>query len=339
MNTKITMKTIPDADRPETVEADTNAAAKTDSKKYGERTVGMMIQRALAGAGLLKPAGTSKSTEYFERMVEDRVRKTNVWVKRFVGIIALALVAGGIGLGIYLYRNRSVQYIQQTQVNYGEAVGSQVAAANRYSVFLMAGVSAETNTYQGFCTAFAVGVDVLATNAHCVHQALTQFQNPVVLMNGAPAGTYPILRGIAHPGFQDGRISMDVGLIRIRGQLPYMVTPATPEELAQLRPGQPVFLYGFPGRLNNVASPEATFVTGEIGRVTGLDQQPHGYKDNLLIQHSAFTSAGTSGSPLFNGMGRVIGINTGGYTENGQALTGYNFGMRIDAVYTLMQSI
>ena len=203
----------------------------------------------------------------------------------------------------------------------------------------MAGVHQEGGAYQGFCTAFALSADVLATNAHCVQAALTEFYNPVVMMNGAPSNIYPIIRTVSHPGFVNGQISMDVGLIRIRGSLPYIVTPASNDELAQLAPGVPVFLYGFPGRLSDVASPEATFVTGEIGRVTGLDQSPHSFEENLLIQHSAFTSSGTSGSPLFNGLGHVIGINTGGYTENGQALSGYNFGIRIDAVYPLIPSI
>jgi S1-C subfamily serine protease len=158
-------------------------------------------------------------------------------------------------------------------------------------------------------------------------------------MNGMQSTSYEIVRAVAHSDFLEGRISLDVGLIRIKGRLPNAVVLAPTEELAQIAPGMPVFLYGFPGRLNNVAVPEATFVTGEIGRVTGLDQSPHTFAENILIQHSAFTSAGTSGSPLFNAFGHVIGINTGGYTENGQALTGYNFGLRIDAVYSLMPGI
>ena len=318
---------------------DTVVVPRQPAKKYGDRTVGMLIQRALAQAGLLKPKGTAKSTEYFEKMVEDRVQKSGRRLKWIVAVAALLTVLGGAGFGIYLYRNRSVQYIQQTQVNYGEAVGGSVAAANRYTVFLMAGVSEETGGYQGFCTAFALSVDVLATNAHCVEQALHRFSNPVVLMNGMPARSYPILRAAAHPGFRDGQISSDVGLIRIQGRLPYAVTLADETELRQVLPGMTVFLYGFPGRLNNVSAPEATFVTGEIGRVTGLSQSPGSFAENVLIQHSAFTSAGTSGSPLFNGKGHVIGINTGGYTENGQALTGYNFGLRIDTVYSLLQQI
>ena len=319
--------------------ADTLIVPKNPTKKYGERTVGMLIRQALAQAGLIKPKGTAKSTEYFEKLVEDRVRKTGRRLKWMIAAVATVLILGGTGLGIYLYRNRSVQYIQQTQVNYGEAVGSAVAAANRYSIFLMAGVSEETHTYQGFCTAFALSVDVLATNAHCAEQALHRFGNPIVLMNGMSAKSYPIVRVSAHPGFRDGQISTDVGLIRIKGQLPYAVTLADETELKQVLPGMPVFLYGFPGRLNNVSAPEATFVTGEIGRVTALSQRPGSFAENVLIQHSAFTSAGTSGSPLFNGAGHVIGINTGGYTENGQALTGYNFGLRIDTVYSLLQQI
>ncbi len=313
--------------------------AKTPSRKYGERTVGMLIRQALEQAGLLKPRGTSKSTDYFEHLVEERVNRTSARLKWIVAVAVLFLIAGGVGLGVYFYRNRSVQYIQQTQVAYGEAVGAQVAAQNRYSIFLLAGVSAETNAYQGFCTAFAISTDVLATNAHCVNLVLTKFQNPVAFMNGMPSTSYPIVRAVAHPGFVNGRLSTDVGLLRVTGQFPYAVTLATPDELAQISAGMTVFLYGFPGRLSQVSEPEATFVTGQIGRVTGLDQVPHEFSDNVLIQHSAFTSSGTSGSPLFNSSGHVIGINAGGYTENGKTLIGYNFGMRVDLIYSLIQSI
>jgi len=54
------------------------------------------------------------------------------------------------------------------------------------------------------------------------------------------------------------------------------------------------------------------------------------------LQHSAYASEGTSGSPVFNKAGHVIGINAGGYAHEGRVLTGYNFAMRIDLINVLL---
>ena len=60
----------PEGSAPGADVAKTELVPAAPQKKYGERTVGMMIQRALLQAGLLKRPGTTKSTEYFEALVE-----------------------------------------------------------------------------------------------------------------------------------------------------------------------------------------------------------------------------------------------------------------------------
>ncbi|MDD5306973.1 MAG: trypsin-like peptidase domain-containing protein [Deltaproteobacteria bacterium] len=307
-------------------------------KKYGQRTVGMMIESALARAGLARKGGTSKSTEYFEALVEKKVRRTSAVLRWTIAASVLVLAAAGTASGVYLYRNRSVQVVQTTQVNYGDATGSAVAAANRYTIFMLAGQPRLPQGFgplQGFCSAFAVKDDVLATNAHCVRVASEQFAGIVAIMNGVPAGRYPVSRMVAHPGYVKGEISPDVGLMRVAARLPYVVSIAPATELAQIAPGAPMFLYGFPGRLNREDAPEATFVNGDIGRVTTFDQRLGNFGENTLLQHSAFSTGGTSGSPMFNSAGRVIGINAGGYLEGAEVLHGYNFGMRIDLIEPL----
>jgi S1-C subfamily serine protease len=318
------------------------APAPATDGKYGQRTVGMMIEKALAQAGLARKGGTSKSTEYFEALLEKKVRRTSRTLRWTIAAAVLVLAAAGAAFGVYLYRNRSVQVIQTTQVNYGDATGSAVAAANRYAIFMLAGQPRLANGYgplQGFCTAFAVKDDVLATNAHCVHVAAEQFAGIVALMNGVPTGRYPVSSMVAHPGYVKGEISPDVGLVRVKVRLPYVVSIAPAAELAQIAPGVPMFLYGFPGRLNREDAPEATFVNGDIGRVTTFDQRVGDFGRNTLLQHSAFSTGGTSGSPMFNSAGHVIGINAGGYVEGEEVLHGYNFGMRIDLIETLLPSL
>ena len=59
----------------------------------------------------------------------------------------------------------------------------------------------------------------------------------------------------------------------------------------------------------------------------------------MLLQHSAVTSRGTSGSPLFDENGLVIGINAGGYEAAGAPQAGYNYAMRIDLLAGLIRDI
>ena len=110
-------------------------------------------------------------------------------------------------------------------------------------------------------------------------------------------------------------ISPDVGWLKVDGTLPAKVTLATASEYEALATGDPMFTYGFPGRLADVSAPEATFVEGVVGRITTLDGRAGDVKEPRLIQHSAFTSGGTSGSPIFNAAGHVVAVNTGGYVD------------------------
>ena len=317
------------------------AAPKGESseKIYGQRTVGLMIQQALDAAGTTKPkekAGTSKSTEYFEALVEKKVKRSSSKLKWVVIIAVLLCVSAAAVVGVYLYLKPS-QVIQTTQVNYGDAAGSAIAAANRYNVFLIAGVQKSGGTAPvGFCTGFAISADLLATNAHCVRAAQSKFKSVQAIMNGT-SKRYTVTSMVAHAGYEDGKISPDVGLMKIKTTLSSWVTMADQSELSHVAPGAPMYLYGFPGRLNKEEAPEATFIEGDIGRITAFDQKLGDFGNNTLLQHSAYCTGGTSGSPMFNATGHVIGVNSGGYMENGQALAGYNFGMRIDLINELIK--
>ena len=131
-------------------------------------------------------------------------------------------------------------------------------------------------------------------------------------------------------------------MLLVEGKLPETTTLAKRGEYEGLAVGDVIYSYGFPGRLADVAAPEATFMEGVIGRITTLDGRAGTLSDTRLIQHSAFTSGGTSGSPIFDVEGRVVAINTGGYVEAGsdattRPLPGYNFAMRVDLVEDLLK--
>lgn len=312
-----------------------SSSSPSSEKVYGQRTVGMMIQSALRNAGIAPKTGTNKSTAYFEALLEDKLRLKSTRYKIIAAIALVMIIVLIGGATVYLYKNRTLNVYQVSETNAGGAI----AAANRYNVFMMAGIPKKGGSYRGFCTAFAISPNILATNAHCIHKAAEDYSSIQVLMNSAPNNRYTVTKMIPHGGYKNEDISPDVGLLRIQGTLSNWATMATGDELQQLSAGIPMFLFGFPGRLNNEDAPVATFNRGEIGRITTFSLNIGEYGNNTLLQHSAFCSSGTSGSPIFNAAGKAIGINAGGYAESGKALTGYNYAMRIDLINPLVLEI
>ena len=218
--------------------------------------------------------------------------------------------------------------------------GAGIAKANRAAIWLVA-VHTPSGQDEGFCSAFAVADERLVTNAHCVAAAEDLRKRGgqiVVVQNGNARTRLPVERMRRVRGFVPGGsvISPDVGWLKVDGKLPAKVTLASAAEYQAIGTGDPMFTYGFPGRLADVSAPEATFVEGVVGRITTIDGRAGDVKEMRLIQHSAFTSGGTSGSPIFNSAGHVVAVNTGGYVDKSRALAGYNFGMRIDLAEELL---
>ena len=249
-----------------------------------------------------------------------------------------ALVAAQAGAGD-AERTRLQQKIDKLAERLGRGV--EIAKLNRGMVYLV--VARAASGPDGFCTAFAATSNRLLTNAHCV-QLADELRRKGAKIEIVPNGGGParaVVRWKKAAGFHASstQIGTDVGWLEIEGELPAHVTLAPKEAIDKIAAGDTMSTYGFPGRLADTGAPEATYVTGVIGRVTTLDGRPGGAAEQQLLQHSAFTSAGTSGSPLFDAEGRVIGINAGGYLDEGAAgrpLPGYNFGMRIDLAVTLL---
>jgi S1-C subfamily serine protease len=154
-----------------------------------------------------------------------------------------------------------------------------------------------------------------------------------------------------HPLYRDNdaeRLTPDVGVVMIAGRAAAVLDIASPAELAAAGAGDDVYLIGFPGRLTDVTNPAATFLAANIGRITSASGRPASFADTWLIQHDARSTHGTSGSPIFNGRGKVIGINAGSYLEgDDETIAGkktevvkaspYKFGMRIDLLDAILR--
>ena len=205
---------------------------------------------------------------------------------------------------------------------------------------------------EGFCTAFAVRPNILATNAHCIFAARRHPGGIVALENeGRAQVSYSVSNMTAHPGYRDSdanALTPDVGIVTISGKSAIVLDLATRDEISASGAGDDVYLIGFPGRLMDASNPAATFLAAHIGRITTAAGRLGAFAENWLIQHDAPTTAGTSGSPIFNGRGKVIGINAGGYLEgDDETIAGkktevvkaspYKFGMRIDLLDAILK--
>ena len=55
------------------------------------------------------------------------------------------------------------------------------------------------------------------------------------------------------------------------------------------------------------------FLGGHIARLTTFESEDADPEHNTMVWHTAQTSKGTSGSPIFNRKGEVIALNNSGY--------------------------
>jgi len=325
--------------------------------KVGARTVAMMIQQALDRSGggnkRLQVVAVGLGVALFLTLagvvVAYKLRPPpDVAIKREMVRVMEQQSRASAEERAALQKKLDEMASRLAGVSRGGASGAQIARGNHDAIYL---VTVKTGAAEeGFCTAFAVKPDRLVTNAHCVAAADDYKKRGGaiwVVQNGHPEVRLPVERMKRISGFSlnAGGITPDVGWFKVDGQLKALVSLASPGEYQQLATGDVMYTYGFPGRLADANAPEATFVEGVVGRITTIDGRVGDVKETRLIQHSAFTSGGTSGSPIFDTVGHVVAVNTGGYAEAAtgtgsqavvsRSLPGYNFGMRVDLVEQL----
>ncbi len=335
--------------------------------RVGQKTLAEMISAAVnAASARMRPGRTTE----IHAMVERKVSEATASQRRTAYVLGAVLVValGALG-GLIYWSTRSQNDIQRLREELAQmppedprrkeietrlgtlhppnaSFGRNLYDRSRKGIFMLAIGS------EGFCTAFAVRPSVLATNARCIHEAKSRTGSVKAIENeGRGDVKFDVIDMRAHPSYRQGdpnTITPDVGVVTIRGRAAMVLELATQTELQAMGAGDDVYLIGFPDRLMDVSNPAATFLAAHIGRVTGAAGRPVPYKDNWLIQHDASSTRGTTGSPIFNGQGKVVAINAGEYLEEGeQKIAGrnievvkaspYKFGMRIDLVEGLIR--
>jgi S1-C subfamily serine protease len=315
----------------------------------GRRTVSMMVQSALADTQ--DTHGLTRSTRFVRSFLDQALHMST---QRF-RVTMLILVTLGLGALIALVV-WNVSLSRGSEGNHGAPpageAGPRIVHQNRDALYLLAFVDVD-GTATAFCTSFAVSPRYLATNSHCVDrisELRTARLEVFAVRNGHPEARVHVTSVMQHPEYRPGapHQTKDVALVEVDLPLPTVVRLATRAQLEAIEPGVSMYTYGFPGRLARPSEPEATLTSGTIGRVTTLDERVGAFDDNVLLQHSAFTMEGTSGSPVFDASGNVIAVNTGSYVRESkeikdraavaEPLSGYNVAIRSDLVGELMRA-
>lgn len=360
--------TPPSPPRPQRGSQPAPVPAPPAGKRVGQRTIAALISSAVAAARGRGPQ--RMNTRVLASLVDKQVGAATAGQRRttmFLG--ALLLVAMAALGGLILWSRSSSDEIDRLRAQLANlppddprrkdiegrlgslhpsnaSFGRNLYDQSRKGIFMLASGG------EGFCTAFAVRPSVLATNAHCVVAARRHGGTVVALENEGRGGvSFPVVDMRTHPRYRASdqhAITPDVGIVNISGRAAVVLAMANAQELSAVGAGDDVYLIGFPGRLMDTANPAATFLAAHVGRVTNARGRPGGFAENWLVQHDAPTTHGTSGSPVFNGRGKVIAINAGGYLESDdETVSGrrtavvkaspYKFGMRIDLLNAILR--
>jgi hypothetical protein len=308
-------------------------------------------------AAVLRTAGGEDKTE---AMVRAKVQAAERRAARFNMLLTFGVLGAFIAVafaGWVVYKKRAAAAVLVAETGLGRAplpsltgaiptsvlTGRAIYEQNRSALYVMGYTLG--NRIGGCCSAFAVGPNLLATNAHCVRACGDRGGQPIVTQNESGGKTrFKILKMTIHPAYKSeskSADSPDVGLLRVDGKLPKAVTIASDAELRAIGPGDDAFVLGFPGRVMDPISPSATFLQGRVGRVTGFDEEATSPDKAFLIQHDAVTRGGNSGSPIFNQYGHVVGVHAAHIDDEGDVDIGgkkttvvqsspFRIGMRID---------
>lgn len=327
----------------------------------------MMISSAVAAAsGRSRPRKTAE----LSALVDQRVSAATAGQRRTTYVLAALLIAALASLtALILWSQKDADEIADLREDLARLAPEdprRKAIENRLGTLHPSNANFGRNLYdrskkgifmlasgnEGFCTAFAVRPSTLATNAHCIAQAKKKGGRIVAFENeGRGQVSFNVTEMRVHPAYRDtdeNNLTPNVGVVTINGRAAAVLEIATAKELAAAGAGDDIYIIGFPGRLMDATNPAATFLAANIGRITNSAGRPGAYADTWLFQHDAPTTGGMTGSPIFNGQGKVIAINAGAYQENDDETIGgkktevvraspYKFGMRVDLLDVILR--
>lgn len=229
-------------------------------------------------------------------------------------------------------------------------------------------VGPEETFYATWGTAFAAFyTDKMWTNAHVVEElrALEESETGVItpfvarageFIQGEPGpGTIHWNGAIIHEDFDSEQFpfhSPDVALLLLEEEVPGPLPVLLPREFGDdLRVGQPLGTLGFPSSLTHETF-ELVLPTFKDGTLSALrpflNEGFDGTNTGMLLHYNLITEGGTSGSPVFDHNGYIVGINFAGIVtvienEFGERLaivdTSHQFGIHVEALWQMVDQV
>jgi hypothetical protein len=320
---------------------------------------GSTLIRSLSGSSAVAPsaagpAGQPTAQPPGAAPVAARRRKPVWWL--VTAALAVLCALGVLGGLLYLLLGHKDTDRQMASVarQYEDAVG----------VVVLAGQQNGQPFSEPVATAWAVGERVFVSNAHVaqpVAAALTKGLAVFIVLNKNPEKKFRVTEAIVHPRFDQKTLSIegrepavpiyDLGLLRVDAAVPKKFRIAADSELRKLDSGYRVAYLGFPmenmaGQGVDAHSPVANMQSGIITSTTDwwLGKAP--FEKSFLLAHNLAATGGSSGSPIFNTAGEVIGVlSAGNVAFQFNAQTGQltrtpsaaliNFAQRIDLLREL----
>ncbi|MDE2848190.1 MAG: trypsin-like peptidase domain-containing protein [Gemmatimonadota bacterium] len=229
-------------------------------------------------------------------------------------------------------------------------------------------VGPEETIYGTVGTAFAAYyTDKLWTNAHIVQAIYTveeKYEGEVTpfvaragefIQEGSGPGTIRLNGAIIHQDYDPEQFpfnSPDVALLLLEEEVPGPLPALLPREFGDdLRVGQPLGTLGYPGSLAQETF-ELVLPTFKDGTLSALrpffNDAFDGTNTGMLLHYNFLTEGGTSGSPVFDHNGYIVGINFAGIVhviedESGERLaeveTSHQFGIHVEALWQMIDQV
>ena len=190
----------------------------------------------------------------------------------------------------------------------------------KYQLSIVRVESGSATTSGRLGTGFVIdGAGHILTNAH-------------VIIAGSKTATIRLSDGSEHKATVLGR-DEDIDLAVLRApDLPASSVPVPLGSVRTLRVGDPLVAIG------NPLGFDLTVTSGIVSALKRPIESPNQCPVQNVVQTDAAINQGNSGGPLFDGHGRVIGINSQIATENGGNV-GIGLAVPIDIVKPVAQSI
>jgi serine protease Do len=151
-------------------------------------------------------------------------------------------------------------------------------------------------------------------------------------------GASAIVKKVAHTVIKGQPMpGKDIAILKIDGDSSLPTLKIAEDDLPSV--GEQLFVYGFPGPVTNnnyVATESAIEPTLTTGIVSALKKSVEGWP---LIQMDANINRGSSGGPVCNEKGEVVGLTTFGSLENSGGLAaGLNFAIPVSILEEYLDS-